>query len=74
VVDLFPRKPQAELKRLTLTIDPRNFQVEKMEFANSLGEETSFAFSQMQLDLKLDPGLFTFTPPPGVQVVREGRS
>jgi outer membrane lipoprotein carrier protein len=71
VIDLFPVKPQPELKRLTLTINPRNYQVEKLEFANSLGEETRFAFSQVQLDIKLEPGFFTFIPPPGVQVVRE---
>ena len=73
VVDLFPRKPQPELKRLTLTINPRTYQLERLEFTNSLGEETRFAFSQMDLDIKLDPGLFHFTPPPGVQVVRESR-
>jgi len=73
VIDLFPRKSQPELKRLTLTINPRNFQVEKLEFANALGEETRFAFSQMDLNIRLEPGFFIFTPPPGVQVVREGR-
>jgi outer membrane lipoprotein carrier protein len=61
------------LKRLTLYINPGNYQLERLEFANALGEETRFAFSQMQLNLPLDPGLFRFTPPPGVQVVREGR-
>ena len=73
VVDLIPRKSEPELKRLTLTINPRTFQVEKLEFTNALGEETRFTFSRMQLNLQLDPGLFTFTPPPGVQVVRENR-
>jgi outer membrane lipoprotein carrier protein len=73
VIDLFPRRSQPELKRLTLTINPRNYQVEKLEFANALGEETRFAFSQVQLNLRLKPGFFTFTPPPGVQVVRENR-
>jgi outer membrane lipoprotein carrier protein len=73
VIDLFPRKSQAELKRLTLTINPRTFQVERLEFANSLGEETRFAFSRMDLNIHLEPGFFIFTPPPGVQVVRENR-
>lgn len=73
VVDLFPKKSEPELKRLTLHINPGNYQLERLEFANALGEETRFAFSQMQLNLQLDPGLFRFTPPPGVQVVREGR-
>lgn len=73
VIDFFPRQSQPELKRLTLTINPQTYQVEKMEFTNSLGEETRFAFSQVQLNIKLEPGFFTFTPPPGVQVVRENR-
>jgi outer membrane lipoprotein carrier protein len=74
VVDLFPRKSEPELKRLTLTVNPRTYQLEKLEFANSLGEETRFAFSHMQLNVMLDPKLFTFTPPPGVQVVRDNKS
>ena len=73
VVDLFPRQAQPELKRLTLTINPRTYLVEKLEFANALGEETRFAFSQVQLNIRLEPGFFTFTPPPGVQVVRENQ-
>jgi outer membrane lipoprotein carrier protein len=71
VIDLFPHKPQAELKGLTLTINPRTYQVENLEFSNALGEETRFAFSRIQLNVLLAPDFFHFTPPPGVQVVRE---
>ena len=71
VIDLFPKKEQPELKRLTLTINPRTFLVDRLEFANALGEETRFVFTQTNLDVKLGPDFFTFTPPPGVQVVRE---
>jgi outer membrane lipoprotein carrier protein len=73
LVDLFPKKPQAELKRLTLTVNSTNYQVENLEFSNPLGEETRFAFSRIQMDVKVSPDFFTFTPPPGVQVVREGQ-
>ena len=72
VIDLFPKKEQAELKRLTLTINPQTYLVDRLEFSNALGEETRFAFSQMKLDVKLGTDFFTFKPPPGVQVVREG--
>jgi outer membrane lipoprotein carrier protein len=72
VIDLFPKKPQPELKRLTLTVNPRTFQLENLEFTNALGEETRFAFSRIQLDIKVAPDFFHFTPPPGVQVVQEG--
>ncbi|MFI5355230.1 MAG: outer membrane lipoprotein carrier protein LolA, partial [Desulfobaccales bacterium] len=68
-----PKKEQAELKRLTLTINPKTYLVDKLEFSNALGEETRFAFSQIKLDVKLAPDFFSFTPPPGVQVVREGQ-
>ena len=71
VIDLFPKKEQPELKRLTLTINPRTFLVERLEFSNALGEDTRFTFTEMNLDVKLKPGFFIFTPPPGVQVVRQ---
>jgi outer membrane lipoprotein carrier protein len=71
VIRLEPRQPQAELKRLTLTINPQTYLVENLSFSNALGEETSFAFSRTNLGIKQAPNFFTFTPPPGVQVVRE---
>lgn len=71
VIRLEPRQPQAELKRLILTINPTSYLVENLEFSNALGEETRFAFSQTAMGVKLAPSFFTFTPPPGVQVVRE---
>ena len=71
VIDLVPKKSQPELKRLTLTINPRSYQVEKLEFENALGEETRFTFSRLDLNPRLKAGFFTFTPPPGVQVVKE---
>ena len=71
VINLFPKKEQPELKRLTLTINPRTYLVENLEFSNAMGEETRFSFSQMKLGVNLGRDFFTFTPPPGVQVVRE---
>lgn len=71
VINLFPKKEQPELKRLTLTINPRTYLVENLEFSNAMGEETRFSFSQMKLGVNLRRDFFTFTPPPGVQVVRE---
>jgi outer membrane lipoprotein carrier protein len=71
VIDMFPKKEQPELKRLTLTINPKTYLVDKLEFTNALGEETRFTFSRAQLNIRVEPNFFTFTPPPGVQVVRE---
>ena len=71
IIDLFPKKEQAELKRLTLTINPETFLVEKLEFANAMGEESRFTFTQVKMEVPMGKDFFTFTPPPGVQVVRE---
>lgn len=71
VIDLFPLKEQPELTRLTLTINPVTYLVDRLEFTNALGEETRFTFSQSQLNVRLKPDFFTFVPPPGVQVVKE---
>ncbi len=71
LIELTPIKPQAELKRLHLTVNPATHQVEVLEFTNALGEETRFLFTRIQLDYQTPPDFFTFTPPPGVQVVRD---
>lgn len=71
VINLYPQKEQAELKRLTLTIDPKTYLLERLEFTNALGEESRFAFSQMKLNVSLGKEFFSFQPPPGVQVIRE---
>lgn len=71
VIKLVPRQPQAELQQLILTINPFTHNVEKLEFSNALGETTSFAFSGTILGIRQPPQFYTFTPPPGVQVVRE---
>jgi outer membrane lipoprotein carrier protein len=71
VIDLFPKKEQPELKRLTLTINPNTYQVEKLNFSNALGEESRFTFTQVKLEVPTTPDFFSFTPPPGVQVIRD---
>ena len=71
VIDLFPKKKQPELKRLTLTINPNTYLVEQLNFTNALGEESRFTFTQVKLEVPLGREFFTFRPPPGVQVVRE---
>jgi outer membrane lipoprotein carrier protein len=71
VINLFPKKNQPELTRLTLTINPDTYLVEKLDFSNALGEESLFTFTQVKLEVPLGPTFFTFTPPPGVQVIRE---
>jgi len=71
LIRLTPLKPQAELTQLTLTVNPETYLVERLEFTNALGEETRFLFTRIQLEYQVPPDFFTFSPPPGVQVVRD---
>ncbi len=71
IIDLYPKVSRPEVKRLTLTINPQTYLVENLEFSNALGEETRFTFSRLSMDARHPAGFFTFTPPPGVRVVRE---
>jgi outer membrane lipoprotein carrier protein len=68
---LKPTNPQPDLKDLILTIDPQTYLVQSLEFSNTYGDFTRMSFSGTQLNVSLEPGFFKFTPPPGVQVVRE---
>ena len=68
---LKPTKAQPDLKDLVLTIDPHTYLVQTLEFTNAYGDFTRMNFSGTQLNVSLDPNFFKFTPPPGVQVVRE---
>jgi outer membrane lipoprotein carrier protein len=68
---LKPVKTQPDLKDLVLTIDPQTYLVQTLEFSNAYGDFTRMSFSGTQLNVSLEPGFFKFTPPPGVQVVRE---
>lgn len=68
---LKPTKPQADLKDLVLTIDPNTYLVQTLEFSNAYGDFTRMNFTGTQLNVSLEPGFFKFTPPPGVQVVRD---
>ncbi len=68
---LKPTKAQPDLKELTLTIDPQTYLVQTLEFSNAYGDFTRMNFSSTQLNVSLDANFFRFTPPPGVQVVRE---
>ncbi len=70
-IELRPKKPAPELKELILTVDPQTYLVQALQFSNAYGDQTTMRFDQPQLNLRLEPGFFTFTPPPGVEVVKE---
>ncbi|OPX20310.1 MAG: hypothetical protein BZ151_04640 [Desulfobacca sp. 4484_104] len=70
-IDLRPVTPQPELQWLALTVDPQSYVVQALEFANAYGDQTYITFNQLQLNVQLKSDFFSFTPPPGVEVVTD---
>lgn len=66
-VELLPRDEGATFERLVLGFD--NNHLRQMELHDSFGKTTRLAFSEVKLNLSLDPSLFVFTPPEGVDVI-----
>lgn len=64
---LTPRVEDTDFRELRLGF--RGDGLLRMELEDRLGQTTRIAFSDLQPNVKLAPGLFTFDPPPGVDVV-----
>lgn len=69
VLELTPRKPQSNLKRVVLRIDKKNFQIYQTEVYDLFDNLTRITFSQIEINTNLPDTLFTFTPPSGVEIL-----
>lgn len=69
VTTLSPRDPKAVVKTVTVTINPSNHLIQRIEYSDREGNRTSFDFSGYHRRAA-SADTFTFNPPAGVQVVR----
>lgn len=68
-IQLSPKKPHAMMDRLILTVDRRTNYVRMAEFFDAYGNPTVILFKHIRVNRKLPRSLFTFTIPPGVEVI-----
>jgi outer membrane lipoprotein carrier protein len=54
---------------VALTVDAKTFLVQKAELKDSLGNQNSLFFFGIEVNPKIDPKTFQFTPPEGVEVL-----
>jgi len=66
-VVLTPRLEDTDFRELRLGFSGGSLQ--RMELEDRLGQTTRIAFSDLEINAKLSPSLFTFEPPPGVDVI-----
>jgi outer membrane lipoprotein carrier protein len=64
---LTPRLEDTDFREVRLGF--RGDALQRMELEDRLGQTTRIAFSDLQRNVELSPDLFTFDPPPGVDVV-----
>ena len=67
-LELIPREDHGGLEKLSLLIDRENFKILEARMQDLMGNVTQIRFSKIQFDNRLSDSLFTFTPPPGVEV------
>jgi outer membrane lipoprotein carrier protein len=67
-LELTPRETQGSLEKLFLEVDRHNFEILQARIQDIMGNVTVISFSQIHFDKHLSDSLFTFTPPPGVEI------
>jgi outer membrane lipoprotein carrier protein len=69
-LELVPLETQGSLEKLSLVVDRESFKILQAKIQDAMGNITQISFSKIQFDNQLPDTLFTFTPPPGVEVFR----
>jgi outer membrane lipoprotein carrier protein len=64
---LIPRNADRLFERLSLTF--KGADLEEMQFEDSLGQQTSLSFHEVNRNVPLDASNFSFTPPDGIDVI-----
>lgn len=66
-VELLPREKESQFSSLRLALIENNLQ--RMEMIDNFGQTTRFVFENLQRNLALDAALFTFKPPPMIDLI-----
>jgi outer membrane lipoprotein carrier protein len=69
VLKLVPRK-ERQIGTLMLSVRKTDASVEEAKVTDTLGTVTKIHFTGEQRNVPIEPALFRFTPPPGVDVVK----
>ena len=68
--ELVPKQAGSHFARIELGFDRQNLRI--MELQDSFGQTTRLELHDFRRNPDLDPELFRFTPPEGVDVIRDG--
>jgi len=69
ILKLTPKTKRPDLTGLDLFISKETFEITRAVTSNAFGDKTTLRFSAYKYDQGLDPSLFKFTVPKGVDVI-----
>ena len=69
IYTLTPKSDNADFRYVQLTF--QGLKLTQMRLVDSLGQVTNLEFSRLRTNVDLDPGLFRFEPPAGVDVIEQ---
>ncbi len=70
-LELVPRKPHPQVERLRILVDLKTYLLRELWYWDYFGNYTRLIFNQIQLNLQLPDRLFVFSPPKGVEIIKE---
>ncbi|MDA8164730.1 MAG: outer membrane lipoprotein carrier protein LolA [Desulfobacteraceae bacterium] len=70
-IELVPRKPHPQVEKLRLWVDRDRFLITRLQVIDQFGSVTDLRFSDIKTGVAAPAGLFTFTPPPGTEIIRQ---
>jgi outer membrane lipoprotein carrier protein len=68
-LELTPREGTLPYTHVALSIHPTSYQVVRVQLTDPLGSMTTMWFADIDTEAAVDPSLFQFEVPPGVDVV-----
>jgi outer membrane lipoprotein carrier protein len=69
VLRLVPKLQSPLINDLRLLIDPSSFSIKKFKIIDGMENEMVFSLSKIKYNRQITNDFFTFTPPPGVEVM-----
>ena len=71
VLELIPKQPDASASRVLLIVDPKTALVTETWVYDFLGNATRVRFTNAETGRKLIDAKFVFTPPPGIDIIKQ---
>ncbi|OQB39397.1 MAG: Outer-membrane lipoprotein carrier protein precursor [Candidatus Latescibacteria bacterium ADurb.Bin168] len=69
VVDVTPRDSTLGISKMRVWVDGRSWLAKKVQYTSVSGDVTTYLMNAIQTNTSIPDSVFTFTPPPGVDVI-----